>query len=131
MRRTPWSVIISLLVVFCSGAVVGGFGHYLYTTKSVSAKTRPRSPEEYRQKYIKEMRGRLKMSDDQVVRLEAILDETRAKFREFRERTKPEMKRIQDDQVERIRGILNDAQRTEYEHMRQEREARSRGGDGC
>jgi len=131
MKRIPYSVIISLLIVFLSGVVVGGFSHHLYTTKSVSAKTRPRSPEEYRQRYVSEMKSRLKLSEEQVARLNTILDQTKAGFREFHERTKPEMKRLQDEQADKIRAVLDDSQRTEYERMRREREARRGAGGGC
>jgi hypothetical protein len=70
------------------------------------------------------MHSRLKLSGSQVKQLEVILDETRDKFRDFREKQRPGMKAIQDEQTARITAMLDEGQRREYEKMRQEREER-------
>lgn len=136
MKRTSFMVAVYLLLVFASGIAVGGFGYHLYKARSVSAtSTRPRSPEEYRRRYTDEMKTRLNLTDDQVSQLNAILDETRARWSEFRERTKPEVKAIQHEQTNKVRSILSDVQRTEYEKMLAERESKMRqrgsAGPGC
>ena len=123
MRRSSLTTSLYLLLVFLSGAVVGIMGHS-YATHSVSANSAPRNPEQYKRKYIDEMRTRLKLNDDQVSRLSGILDETRRRFHEQHERAKPEMDRIQNDQVSKVSALLNDTQRSEYEKMRMEREKR-------
>lgn len=127
MTRSKFAIALYLLLVFLSGAVVGVLGHRLYTATSVIA-TRPtsRTPDEYRQKYLAEMRTRLKLDDSQVQQLNAILDNTRDQFRDFRERHKTELKSIQDDQVAKINALLTEAQRSQYERMRAERERHSR-----
>jgi len=126
MRRSGVAVALYLLLVFGSGALVGAFGYWLYVSKTVSAKSRPRTPEEYRRRYIEEMNTRLKLNADQLQRLNAILDETGAKYRALHARSKPEMDSIQQWQVGAVRAILDDAQRREYEKMRQERMKRSK-----
>jgi Spy/CpxP family protein refolding chaperone len=138
MKRSTFPIILYLLLVFASGALVGGFAHRLYTTKSVKANTaKPSGPEDYRKKYMAEMQGRLKLSAEQVQKLTVILDDTRSKFREVRERMDPEMKQIQEDQRNQIRGILSKEQTDEYEKLLAEKERRSRearkshGGGGC
>ena len=123
MTRTSFTTSIYLLLVFLSGGVVGVLGHS-YATRSVSANTAPRNPEQYKRKYIEEMRTRLKLKDDQVNQLSGILDETRRRFHEQHERAKPELDQIQNDQVSKVRALLNDEQRSEYEKMRIEREKR-------
>jgi hypothetical protein len=112
-----------LLLVFVSGILVGGFGHRLYTASSVEASRRVKSSsEEYRRKYVEEMRSRLHLTEDQVTQLHAALDKTREQYRAFHERTRPEMNAIEDERRNRINSFLNDVQRQEYAKMVAERE---------
>lgn len=131
MSRTRVTTSAYLLVVFLFGAVAGAFSHRLYTMNSVRAES---TPEEYRRRYIEEMRVRLKLDEGQVAKLGVIFDDTRRKVRELYASKKPEMKAIQDEQTNRIRGMLNETQQHEYQLFQQEREAnrrsRSSGGGG-
>lgn len=124
MNRSSLTIASYLLLVFAGGAAVGAFGHRLYTVNDVSATTARKTPEEYRRAYIAEMKQRLHLTDTQAVNVEKVLDATRDRYREFRERTKPEMEKIQSDQTAGIRGILNDEQMREYDKMRAERDAK-------
>lgn len=128
MKRIRLSVAFYVLLVFLSGAVVGGLAHRYYGLRAVRAAKAPTSPEEYRSRYVEEMRSRLKLREDQVLKLNEILDVTRNRYRELREKTKPELKAIQQHQVEMIRSILDDSQRAEYEKMRDEREKHRKQG---
>ena len=123
MKRGSLSVTLYLSVVFLSGAAVGAFGHYFYTVRSVSAKGPRRSPEQYRQAYISEMKSRLKLSQEQEQKLIAILDETGNRHRKLRESTQPESIRIQKEHTAQVLAILSPDQQIEYEKMRKEREA--------
>jgi len=116
------STRLYLALVFLSGILVGGFGVRLYTLSPVSASVNPKNPEEFKRRYIEEMRSRLHLSDQQVTQLGPILDETRQRYREFHERYKPELKAIQNQQVAKIRSILTEAQQPEYGKMLEERE---------
>jgi len=125
MNRSSLTIASYLLLVFSGGAAVGAFGHRLYTVKDVSATSLIRkTPEEYRRAYMTEMKQRLHLTDTQAVNVEKVLDATRDKYRAFRERTKPEMEKIQSEQTSGIRGILSDEQMREYDKMRAEREAK-------
>ena len=73
-----------------------------------------------------EMESRLKLRPDQVSNLSGILDETRAKFHEAHEKFRPEIDAIKQQQVGKVRAILSEDQRVEYDKMRQEREAREK-----
>jgi hypothetical protein len=130
MKRGNFTIAMYLLLVFAGGVAVGGFGHRLYTVKEVSATTKRKTPEEYRRSYMQEMRDRLKLTDAQAVDVEKVLDATRDRYREFRERTKPEMEKIMSDQTAQIRGILSAEQMSEYDKMRAEREAKRKQGFG-
>lgn len=130
MKRGNFTIAMYLLLVFAGGVAVGGFGHRLYTVKGVSATTKRKTPEEYRRSYMREMRDRLKLTDAQAVDVENVLDATRDRYREFRERTKPEMEKIMLDQTSQIRGILSAEQMSEYDKMRAERDAKRKQGYG-
>ncbi|MEK7407428.1 MAG: hypothetical protein AAB225_20315 [Acidobacteriota bacterium] len=121
MPRSRVSLLAYLLLVFLSGVVVGLVGHRLYTAREVRATRRPASPEEYRQRYIEDMRTRLKLTDEQVRKVDAILDETRDRFR-------AEFKTIQDDQRQKIDAVLTPEQSAEYDKMQKEREERRKRG---
>src|SRR5262245_9033156 len=115
MKRTTLSTALYVSLVFLSGAVVGGFAHRLYTMKSVFAGPKP---DDYRRKYLEEMRGRIGLSAEQLSQVSAIMDSTKARFhevkakwdKEAKERSKPELKAIQEDQVQKIKAILSDVQ---------------------
>ncbi|MBA3973091.1 MAG: hypothetical protein C0504_02600 [Candidatus Solibacter sp.] len=131
MKPFNRNLVISLTLVFLSGLAAGALGYRYYAQKT--AVTRPdrppRGPKDFRKAYTKEMTERLKLSDEQVTRLNTILDETEGRFKEFRDRTRPEMQTIQDSQVAAINAMLTVQQQAEYEKMRQEREERRRKRD--
>jgi len=121
MRRSSLTTGLYLLLLFFSGVAVGAFGLHLYTFK-VNAGVNPRDPGEFRRRYIAELQTKLKLTDDQVKQLGPILDETRRRHHELMEKHRPEMKAIQDDQVQKIRAILTDSQQVEYTKLLDERE---------
>jgi Spy/CpxP family protein refolding chaperone len=130
MKRslTTW---IYVGLVFLSGSAVGAFAHRLFYTMTVSSSPAPAqpaaarpSPEEFRRRYVEEIRNRCQLTPEQVTKLEAILDATRKRHKEMQERAKPEMKAIQEEQVNQIRAMLNESQRSEYEKFREERDKR-------
>ena len=131
MSQKRISTSVYLLVVFLCGAVAGSFGHRLYMMNSVKAES---TPDDYRRRYVEEMRTRLKLDEGQVAKIGVIFDDTRRKVRELYASKKPEMKVIQDEQTSRINGMLNEKQQQEYRRFQQEREAnrrsRSSGGGG-
>src|SRR5437016_12353466 len=131
MKRTTLWTALYVTLVFLSGAVVGGFAHRLYMMNSVLAVGgNPPKPEEVRRKIVEEMRTRLSLTNDQVTQLSAIMDSTKARFHEVRSkwdkeahiRAKPELKAIQEDQVQKIKEILTEQQRPEYDRYRADRE---------
>lgn len=123
MKKSSLSIALYMLAVFVSGAVVGAFGHRLYTVRTVEADTgRPRTPSEYRQRYLNDMKARLSLDQTQTSQLSAVLDQTRERFKAFNEKHKAELSEIHETQVRDIRAMLNPAQQTAYEEYRKERE---------
>jgi len=129
MKRTTLSTALYVLLVFVSGGVVGAFAHRLYMLNTVVASPKP---DEWLVKYRAEMHSRLSLSNEQMTQLESILELTRSRFKDLRTRTdkeareksRPEMKIIQEDQVRKINEILSEPQRAEYQKLRDERAAR-------
>jgi uncharacterized membrane protein len=125
MMRSNARLVLSLLVVFASGVVVGVVGDR-YLVKRQEAAQKPRTPEDYRRAYVEEMQRRLRLTPEQLNRLNQILDETREQFRQLREKHRPEFRALQDQQTARINEILTPEQREEYARMRKEREEKRR-----
>jgi hypothetical protein len=128
MKRTTLSTGLYILLVFLSGAVVGAFAHRLYVVNTVvSAK-----PDEVRRKHLEELRTRLSLNDEQVAQYNAILDSTKARYHEVKQRwddqakqaAKPELKAISEDQIQKVKSILSEPQRAEYEKYLAERQKR-------
>lgn len=111
-----------MLAVFTSGALVGAFAHRLYTVKTVDAAPQRRSPSEYRQRYLADMKNRLNLDEGQTARLSEALDRTRQRFHDFNEKHKPEIASIHEEQVRDIRGLLKADQQQRYEEYLKERE---------
>ena len=131
MRRSL-SVPLYVLMVFLSGVLVGGVGYRLIAALPVVSAPSPAprpSKEEFRKKYIEEMRTRLHLTDDQIAKLRDSLNTTDQRFAEFDQRLKAERKTIFEEHVQRIRAFLDEQQRTEYEKLRQEREERRHARD--
>jgi hypothetical protein len=118
MKRTNLSVIVYVCLVFLSGVVVGVVGAGMYH----GAKTAPSGSEAARQRYREDMRTRLQLSPDQLKKLDVIIGQTHERFRALREKYKPEVIALQAEHADKVRAILDDRQRAEYEKMRQERQ---------
>jgi hypothetical protein len=123
MKLSRAAIALYVGLVFASGLVLGAFGQRLYTASTVAAKQRP-NPEEMRKRIVAEYESRLKLSPEQLGRLNVILDETRARMEEARKGMRPAYQKIHEDQVAKIRELLNPDQQAEYDKMRKEREQR-------
>jgi polyhydroxyalkanoate synthesis regulator phasin len=123
------AIALYMALVFVSGAALGVFGNRYYesvttVSKSKGGKGRRPSPEEFRRGTISYMQKRLSLSDDQVGKLGVIMDDARGAMDDIMRRTMPEQAAVGMEQVEKIRAMLTDQQRLEYEKMLKEREER-------
>ena len=124
MKRSNWSIALYVVLIFASGLVAGALGQRLLVASNVvNASTGPRTPEQWRAKYVSEIRERLVLDTAQETKVNQVLDVTRARYNEVRERNRPEMKRIHDEQVESIRAVLSDTQKSGYTQFLLEKEA--------
>ena len=118
MRRS--TVILWLLVVFASGTTVG-VATYRYFTRDMQAPESRPSRDQVRQEYLGKLRDRVGVSEDQIARIVALLDEGRAASDARRHSYDADMKAIQDDTREKIRALLSPEQLSRYETWREER----------
>ena len=127
MKLSRLTIALYVGLIFASGAVLGVFGHSLYAVSTV--KSNP-TPEALRTKRLAEMQARLKLSDEQFGKINSIMDETRARYHEVRERYRPELDALENSQRDKVRSILSDDQRAEYEKMLKEREQQQKQNGG-
>jgi Spy/CpxP family protein refolding chaperone len=118
MKQNQWSAALLAVLLFCCGVAVGVLAHRYYSATVVSASR----GEDLRQRYLSEMRSRLKLTPAQVTQLEAIMDDTKAKTRAVREQYHPEMLKIRNEQISRVRSILTSQQVPIYEQLVAEHE---------
>ncbi len=129
MPKSKLSAIISLLLVFLSGVLVGGVSYRLYTVSTVSTETRPsgsppprEDPEVVRTRIVNDMRDRLGLDADQVHKLNKIYDQTRAQFDELHRKANSETRQLWDEQTASIKAILRPDQLPKYEELRRQRD---------
>ncbi len=120
-KRHQLTAVLFALLLFGTGVAVGALGHRLYSSNVVNAK----STDDFRQRYLSEMETKLKLTADQKTRLEAIMDQTKAKYRAMR----PMMAKIKQEHIDEVRSILTPEQRPEYEHLVAEHEKHAREQD--
>jgi hypothetical protein len=135
MPKYKLSAVLSLLLVFLSGSVLGAVAYRLYAVGAVqgvgdAARKQPKmSPEDFRKHYVEEFRTKVKMDDQQVAALQQILDQTRTDFHKMRDKMNAEGEAIQNAQVEKINSILREDQRPLYAALRAEREKQRKQRD--
>lgn len=125
MLRSRLSAALYLLLVFVSGALVGGFAYRLYSANTVTATASRRlDPVEWRRRYMNEMRTQVHTDASQEAQINQILDETGAAFAQIREREKQAYQNEQNAQIAKIFDLLRPDQKPLYAKLRAEREAR-------
>ena len=143
MPNSKMSAVLSLLLVFLSGSVLGAFVYRLYSVDSVQTtgggRGRPR-PEDLRHTYVSELTKAAKLDPEEVTALNGIMDQARdevdklnAKIRPERdavkEKWRPEHEAIQKRLVDRINTILRPDQRPLFDSWRAERERQRKLND--
>ncbi len=125
MRHSKLIASLSALLLFGCGMVVGIAGYRYYEHTIVSAN----SSDDWRLQYMAEMRSRAKLTDRQLQMLNVILDQTKQDMRDMKERHKPEILEIKQNQIARVKSILTAEQIPAYEKLVAEREERQKEQD--
>jgi len=126
MANSRLSAFFSLLLVFCSGAVVGVFGYRVYNTSvapPARAPEKKQDPADVRKQRVGEMTREVHLDDQQVTKLEKIYDETGERFIEVNKKRGTELKQVWDEQIEEIRKMLRPDQAPLYDKLRARQDA--------
>jgi len=133
MPKSKFSALLSLILVFMSGTLVGAVSYRLYMVNTVASGGAPpgrpphMDPEEVRKRRINEMRDKVKLDDEQVAKLNVIYDTTRQQFNALKKRGDEEGHVIWDKQKDAVRAILRPEQVPLYEqHLKEIDEQRKR-----
>jgi hypothetical protein len=118
-KKSNLVVLGYLLLVFLAGAAVGGFADHFFLPHQASDKL---TPEQYRNKLVAELQKRLNLQPAQVTQLNGIFDATGVRFRDIHKRIEPDIAALRTDHDDRVRAILDDQQRVEYDKWRAERD---------
>lgn len=126
MMKTKTSAVLSLALVFVSGALVGVLAHRAYVVRAASASleanTRKPSPADWRKHVLGEMRSKLKLNDEQAGQLNSIFDQMDAEVRDLRAKRDSQNQALQSALQEKIKAILHPDQLDLYAQYRAERE---------
>jgi hypothetical protein len=139
MPKSKLSAVLSLLLVFVSGGVLGAFTYRLYSLspvqsgKDAGAPPRKLSPEEWRKKYVSDLTAAVKLDPQQIAALNGVLDRTRDEVEKLNGKMKPEhdavnekwhpdREAIHHHQVESIKSLLRPDQLPLFDAYRAERE---------
>jgi hypothetical protein len=145
MNRSKLPAILSLVFVFASGVVLGGFAYRLYFVTPVSSSPTPtltpaQKKEEFKRKYVTTLTQEAKLDPDQVQKLNNILAKTDEEWQkvseahkserdalnaqrdEFRKKLHPEFEAVHNHQIDMINSILRDDQKALYANFRAKRD---------
>jgi hypothetical protein len=118
-KKSNLAVLGYLLLVFLAGVAVGGFADHFVLAQPANIKL---TPEQYRNKLVAELTKRLNLQPAQVTQLNGIFDATGIRFRDIHKRIEPDIAALRTDHDDRVRAILDDQQRAEYDRWRAERD---------
>ncbi len=127
MKLSRATIALYVGLVFACGGVVGFFANRLYAAATVNANAKngnaknPPTPEEFRKWLVGQYQTRLKLSDDQVQKLDLILDESQAQVNAIHGQMDPQLDAVRQNQITRMNLMLAPDQQAEYEKMREER----------
>lgn len=123
MKRAQLVALGLAILIFSLGAATGVLAHRLYVANAVNAS------EDWRVRWVNEMHSRLKLTNDQVDKLNDILDDTRVKVRAVKDQYKPQLLKIKADQLAEIQSILTPKQAADYNSYLSEQERKAKEQD--
>ena len=125
MKRWNLPITLYLFLVFVSGAVVGALAYRLYSPPAAKSAQRV-SPEEWRRRFLDEIHTRVNLTPDQMQKVNAIMDETRARFDSAREKHHQVVDQIREEQRAKMRALMTPEQLPKYEQFRADVDARAK-----
>jgi hypothetical protein len=111
MKLSRATIALYVGLVFLCGGVLGFFANRLYTAATVNANAKnvtAKSPQdqEARKSLVGMFQTRLKLSDDQVQKLNLILDESQAQVTAIHRQMDPQLDAVRQNQITRMKLML-------------------------
>jgi len=125
MLKTKTSAVLSLGLVFVSGALVGALAHRAYVVRAASTNSeipRKLGPADFRKHVLGEMQTKLKLDAAQAKQLNQFYDQMDVEVHELRTKRDSQNQALQSALVEKIDGMLRPDQIELYKQYREERE---------
>ena len=116
MKR--WKLITGVIIVFVLGILMGSLGTGLLYKYRVIRPMKP-EPSEKRALILKKYSKALVLSPEQITGFEKIIDEMDVKRREFFKTNRPEMKKIREQGVSKMKTILEPHQQEKLDKLHQ------------
>ncbi|MCF7707340.1 MAG: hypothetical protein K9N52_00375 [Verrucomicrobia bacterium] len=117
-----WKVILAAVVIFLTGAITGGFVVEFFNVRLLTpveeeneSASMPRGLDT--KKLLHRMRWELDLTDEQAERIREILKESTERMRQLWEPVKPKAHEEFMRTIERIKEVLNEEQREEFEEI--------------
>jgi Spy/CpxP family protein refolding chaperone len=127
--------VLLVLVLFVLGIALGSLGTYVVTTRVLAARplaALTRNPPGHMAMFTRD----LNLSPDQQTQIQAIMNDTRARYAELHQKLDPEYEQVRQQGRERIRQALTPEQRPKFEDLlrqmdedRRQRQAITEGHD--
>ncbi|MBF0538650.1 MAG: hypothetical protein HQL03_10405 [Nitrospirae bacterium] len=114
MKR--WKVTVALVVVFISGILTGSVLTGLYIKQGM-AKVINGGPPAVKNVIVKRLDEKLNLTKQQRVEIERIVGQTQAEILKLRQKNQPEIERIIDDGITKMKTNLTPEQQKTLESM--------------
>jgi Spy/CpxP family protein refolding chaperone len=106
---------VLVFVLFVMGVALGSVGTYLVTTRVQAA--RPQATLAHNPTHMAMFTRDLNLNPDQQNQIQAILNDTRARYAELHQKLDPEYEQVRHEGRERIRQVLTPEQRPKFEDL--------------
>lgn len=104
-----WSVVLGLLVLFCSGLLIGALGTTVYFKKT-GEHLISEGPPGIRKMVMKKLVRELDLTEPQKVQIDGIVTEVQAELRKFRAQHQSEIEAIIDHGIAQMKPLLSSDQ---------------------
>ena len=107
--------VLLVLVLFILGIALDSVGTYMVTTRVLAA--RPQAGLARSPGHMAMFTRDLNLNPDQQTQIQAIMNDTRARYAELHQKLDPEYEQVRHEGRERIRQVLTPEQRPKFEDL--------------
>jgi Spy/CpxP family protein refolding chaperone len=114
-KQSSRKAYLIVFVLFILGIALGSMGTYLVTTRVQAA--RPASVASRAPAHMAMFTRNLNLTTDQQTQVQAIMNDTRARYAELHQKLDPEYEQVRQQSREHIRQVLTPEQRPKFEEL--------------